>query len=64
MNKLDLLGDDDGETAELPSKQRRAQPSVLVSAAKGWNLDVLLRRIEDLLAVGEGPLLVVGAAAN
>jgi GTP-binding protein HflX len=64
LNKVDLLGDDDGQTAELPSKQRKAQPSVLVSAAKGWNLDVLLRRIEDLLAVGEGPLLVVGAAAN
>jgi GTP-binding protein HflX len=64
LNKVDLLGDDDGETAELPSKQRKAQPSVLVSAAKGWNLDVLLRRVEDLLAVGEGPLLVVGAAAN
>ena len=59
LNKVDLLGADDGDSPEIPSKHQRAQPSVLVSAAKGWNLGVLLRRIEELLAAREAPVLVV-----
>ena len=64
LNKVDLLGADDGETSEIPSEHQRAQPSVLVSAAKGWNLKVLLRRIEELLAAGDSPAMVVGHAAT
>ena len=64
LNKVDLLGADDGETSEIPSEHQRAQPSVLVSAAKGWNLKVLLRRIEELLAAGDSPAMVVGHGAT
>ncbi len=64
LNKVDLLGAEDGETTEIPSERQRLQRSVLVSAAKGWNLDVLLHRIEELLAANLGPTLVVGGAGG
>lgn len=59
MNKVDLLGTQDDNAAEMPGPGQRAQPTVLVSAAKSWNLDVLLHRVESLLMAVDGPALVV-----
>ena len=64
LNKVDLLGAEDGETSEIPSERQRLQRSVLVSGAKGWNLDVLLHRIEELLAANLNYNLVAGASAG
>ncbi len=59
LNKMDLLPDsDDPEKAvTLPGSDRL--PSVLISGAKGWNLDTLLEQIETQLFEMEGPLTVV-----
>ena len=59
LNKVDLLGTQDDHAAEMPGPGQRAQPTVLVSAAKSWNLDVLLQRVESLLMAVDGPALVV-----
>ena len=54
FNKIDLLAAGDGQPpalGEFESSLRREHPeAVLVSAAKGWNLDVLLRQLETHLA--------------
>ena len=39
-------------------------PSVLVSAAKGWNLDSLLEEIEAQLMDIDGPMTVATSAAG
>ena len=59
MNKVDLLGTQDDNSAEMPGPGQRAQPTVLVSAVKSWNLDVLLHRVESLLMAVDGPALAV-----
>ena len=50
VNKMDLLGEsqNDQREAELPALSKH--PSVLVSAALGWNLDMLLGEIESRLS--------------
>lgn len=56
----DMNGDTNGDTGEriqLPAHE--AQSGILVSAAKGWNLDHLLREIEETLISIDGPLTVV-----
>jgi GTP-binding protein HflX len=54
FNKVDLLAAADGQPAamrEIESSLRREHPeAVLVSAARGWNLDSLLREVESQLA--------------
>ncbi len=59
INKMDLLqsGGDQPAGHERYFAQTAA-PGVLVSAAKRWNLDDLLREIEEQLVELEGPLLV------
>ena len=59
-NKTDLLpqeGDSSPVTDPVWSKPRVAVP---VSAAKGWNLDKLLRKTESLLMAMDRPLTVGG----
>ena len=67
-NKTDLLPktpDGDGGNgaklgqAPLPNHRLDARNTVFVSAAKGWNLDELLQRIETKLMNVDGPLTVV-----
>jgi GTP-binding protein HflX len=60
INKMDLLQNyagADGVRHEQYLTQAAA-PGVLVSAAKRWNLDDLLREVEEQLVEIEGPLLV------
>jgi GTP-binding protein HflX len=52
-----LAAEDRLAASDLPELQDH--PSVFVSAAKGWNLDGLLREIEAQLMKLEGPLMVV-----
>lgn len=75
MNKMDLLpnspsgspskrsGEVDVKTPNGPPP-REGQSGILVSAAKGWNLDHLLREIEEMLIAIEGPLTVVTPAGS
>ena len=58
MNKMDLLtGGSNGAHGHTVSLKENS-PGVLVSAAKRWNLDDLLREIENRLLAIEGPLTV------
>ena len=67
INKMDLLTDSstpNGELAEVRELslgsgwESDAADGVLVSAAKGWNLDHLLSEIENHLVELDGPLLM------
>ena len=75
MNKMDLMFDKpSGNPSERSGKVDAEAPNgppveetpsgILVSAAKGWNLDHLLREIEELLISIEGPLTVVDPAGS
>ncbi len=71
MNKMDLMKVQDSEMADdvdsiVPSGQPMHEVSsgILVSAAKGWNLDHLLREIEELLISIDRPLTVVGSVGT
>ena len=64
INKMDLLGEQtDGDVA-LPPAGLQSYPSVPVSAAKGWNLDLLLEEIEAQLVEMDGPMTVLQSAAG
>ena len=65
INKMDLLTDNSASSGELADPEtlpngweNDAADGVLVSAAKGWNLDHLLAEIEDHLVNLDGPLLM------
>jgi len=67
MNKMDLMAaQESGRTGDVNSVVKNNQPiheissGILVSAAKGWNLDHLLHEVEELLISIDGPLTVVG----
>ena len=60
INKMDLLADGDGATATTTMPVGDGRPGVLVSAAKGWNLDLLLSEIENQLIALDRPLMVAG----
>ena len=67
MNKMDLMAaQESGLTGDVNSMVKNNQPmheissGILVSAAKGWNLDHLLHEVEELLISIDGPLTVVG----
>ena len=67
MNKMDIMAErpldgSNGDSPGLPTHE--AQSGILVSAAKGWNLDDLLREIEETLIDMDGPLTVVDAAGS
>jgi len=63
MNKMDLMADGFPTQANEPPNglpNHEAQSGILVSAAKKWNLEDLLREIEETLISIDGPLTVVG----
>ena len=71
MNKMDLMAAQESERADdVNPIVQNSQPmheissGILVSAAKGWNLDHLLHEIEELLISIDGPLTVVGSVNN
>ena len=71
MNKMDLMPAHPSKEPGLPDArisnglQENESPSgILVSAAKGWNLDHLLQEIEELLISIDGPLTVVTPASS
>ena len=74
LNKTDLLPektDVDGSAAlpggDPPGSDRPGSdrlPNVMISAAKGWNLDNLLEKIESQLMDLDGPLTVGQPAAG
>ena len=71
MNKMDLMSVQDSERADdvdstVPGGRpiHEVSSGILVSAAKGWNLDHLLREVEELLISIDGPLTVVGSVAT
>ncbi len=57
-NKTDLLPPASNGPAPVSSPSLDARSSVFISAAKGWNLDQLLQKIEAKLMSVEGPLTV------
>ena len=65
INKMDLLSDENGQTVSPGlSWEKEAAAGVMVSAEKGWNLDDLLREIENQLVNLDGPLLMTEEYAN
>jgi len=60
-NKMDLLPPD--SNGPSPVLHRNSNPSVTVSAAKGWNLDRLLEAVESRLMAIDGPLTVSGVSS-
>ncbi len=68
-NKMDLVSshnkaDAENGSAQVPFRGLDAKDSVFVSAAKGWNLDQLLKMIESKLMSIDGPLTVIGSASG
>ena len=63
-NKTDLLPSESNGRAPASSRSLDATGSVFVSAAKGWNLDQLLQKIEYKLMNIDRPLTVVTSAAG
>jgi len=61
FNKVDLIAPSDGRTSTLTDLEgalRVEHPeAVLISAAKGWHLDTLMRTVEMELAKAEAPAL-------
>jgi GTP-binding protein HflX len=62
FNKVDLIAPSDGRSSTLTDLEgalRREHPeAVLISAAKGWHLDTLMRTVEAELAKADSPALV------
>ena len=61
VNKMDLLPDGTDGLASPPIPSQELHASVLISAAKGWNLDLLLQEIEIQLMDIDRPLMNIGA---
>ena len=61
-NKIDLLPTGGDNNTSSDHGRWEPQNGARVSASKGWNLDLLLQKIESRLMVIDGPLTVVGAA--
>ena len=64
INKMDLLAEGDGVLAPTNMPVGDGRPGVLVSAAKGWNLDLLLGEIENRLIDVDRPLMVAGTGGG
>ena len=62
INKMDLLTEGNSTSGATTIPADVGRPSVLVSAAKGWNLDLLLGEIENQLIALDRPLMVTGIA--
>jgi len=55
INKMDLLEADSENVTPARRPSWDAHSSVLISAAKGWNLDLLLQEIESRLLASGSP---------
>ena len=64
INKMDLLAEQDNGDVTIPPAGLQSYPSVLVSAARGWNLDLLLEEVETQLVEMDGPMTVLQSAAG
>ena len=64
INKMDLLAEGNGASVPTTMPVGDGRPGVLVSAAKGWNLDLLLGEIENRLIAVDRPLTVAGTAGG
>ena len=49
MNKMDLMTQEPNRLDPVPRRGFGTAPAVVVSAAKGWNLDALLHEVESRL---------------
>ena len=63
-NKIDLLPAGADNNSSAYHGRWGPQNGARVSAAKGWNLDLLLQKIESRLMVIDGALTVVGAVVG
>ena len=63
-NKTDLLPSWGANNTSAHLDGLKTQNGVRVSAAKGWNMELLLQKVESQLMSIDGPLTVVGAAAG
>ena len=63
-NKTDLVAPAGDGLAPSSPRILDARQTVFVSAAKGWNLDSLLQRIETKLMSVDGPMTVVTSAVG
>ena len=61
-NKTDMVTSAENGSPPVSSRSLDARSSVFVSAAKGWNLDLLLEKIELKLMMVDGPLTEVSTA--
>ena len=64
INKMDLLPEGAGDSAPTILPVGDGRPGVPISAAKGWNLDVLLREIENMLIAVDRPMMVAGTGGG
>jgi len=64
INKMDLLPEGGDGASPPPTPGPSRHPSVFISAAKGWNLELLLEKIESQLMAIDRPLMVTGAAVG
>ena len=64
INKMDLLPEGAGASTDTSIPVGDGRPGVLVSAAKGWNLDLLLGELENRLIALDRPLTVAGTAGG
>ena len=63
-NKIDLLSPNGAHPHPTVASGLNSRRCVCVSAAKGWNLDVLLQKIESKLMSADGPLTVVTSSVG
>ena len=63
VNKMDLLTAEHNGSLPAAPAGLAAEPGVLISAARGWNLDLLLEAIEAQLMAIDGPRTVALAPA-
>lgn len=64
INKMDLLDSTEAGANPAPPPGLQSYPSVPVSAARGWNLDLLLEEVEAQLVAMDGPMTVPQPAAG
>lgn len=64
INKMDLLAEGNGSSVATSLPVGDGRPGVFVSAAKGWNLDLLLGEIENRLIALDRPLIVAGTGGG
>ena len=64
FNKMDLLAEGTEPSVATSLPVGDGSPGVLVSAAKEWNLDLLLREIENRLIAVDRPLMVAGTGGG